>query len=52
MPARLKRRSPEAMKALNELDIAALVAASAFVRLGVLPNPSEERLEPQCQRQS
>jgi hypothetical protein len=52
MPARLKSHSPGAMKALTELDLAALVAARAFVRPCVLPNPSEEWVEPPCQRQS
>ena len=40
------------MKALTELALAALLAASAFVRPGALPNPSQEWVEPQCERQS
>jgi hypothetical protein len=35
------------MKALTKLALAALLAASAFVRPSVLPNPSQEWSEPQ-----
>jgi hypothetical protein len=51
MPARLKRHSPRAMKALTRLALAALLAASVFVRLCVLPNPSQAWPEPQCEHQ-
>jgi hypothetical protein len=40
------------MKALTELALAALLAARTFVRKRLLPNPSEEWVEPQCQPQS
>jgi len=52
MPARLKRRSPRAMKALTKRALAALLAASAFVEPCVLPNPSQEWSEPQYEHQS
>ena len=44
--SRLKRHPPGAMKALTKLAFAALMAASAFTRPSVLPNPSQEWSEP------
>jgi hypothetical protein len=37
--------------ALTKLAIAALVAASAFARPCVLPNPPQAWAEPQCEHQ-
>jgi len=39
------------MKALNKLALAALLAASAFVRPCVLPNPSQEWSKPRLEHQ-
>jgi hypothetical protein len=39
------------MKALTKLALAALLAASAFIRPCVLPNPSQAWSEPHCEHQ-
>jgi hypothetical protein len=51
MPARLEFHSHKAMNTLTQLALAALLAASAFARPCVLPNPSQEWSEPHCEHQ-